>query len=45
MGTQGDMHPQVVEIFKEWGFAWGGDWSYPDPMHFEMARVVRPGGS
>ena len=42
MGTQGDMHPQVVEIFKEWGFAWGGDWNYPDPMHFEMARVVRP---
>ena len=45
MGTQGDMHPQVVEIFKEWGFAWGGDWNYTDPMHFEMARVVRPGGS
>ena len=29
-------------IFKKWGFAWGGDWSYTDPMHFEMARLVEP---
>ena len=42
LGTEGDMHPRVVEIFKQWGFAWGGDWNYPDPMHFEMAEVVRP---
>jgi hypothetical protein len=42
MGTKGDMHPRVVQIFKMWGFAWGGDWNYPDPMHFEMAEVVRP---
>jgi hypothetical protein len=41
MGTEGDMHPRVVEIFKLWGFAWGGDWSYTDPMHFEMSKVVR----
>jgi hypothetical protein len=45
MGTTGDMNPGVVQIFKEWGFAWGGDWNYPDPMHFEMAKVVRPEGS
>ncbi len=40
-GTVGEMDRQVVAIFKEWGFAWGGDWSYTDPMHFEMAKVVR----
>ncbi|MGV3561636.1 MAG: M15 family metallopeptidase [Nocardioides sp.] len=41
-GTVGEMDRVVVSIFKKWGFAWGGDWSYTDPMHFEMARIVRP---
>lgn len=41
-GTVGEMDRTVVSIFKKWGFAWGGDWSYTDPMHFEMARIVRP---
>jgi hypothetical protein len=39
-GTVGQMHPDVVEIMKKWGFAWGGDWNYTDPMHFELARIV-----
>lgn len=27
--------PEVVEIFKKYGFGWGGDWgSTPDYMHF-----------
>jgi hypothetical protein len=42
-GTVGQMDRTVVSIFKKWGFAWGGDWHYTDPMHFEMNRVVRPG--
>ena len=42
-GTAGEMDRQVVAIFKRWGFAWGGDWNYTDPMHFEMAQVVRVG--
>jgi hypothetical protein len=42
-GTIGEMDRQVVAIFKKWGFAWGGDWSYTDPMHFEMNRVVSVG--
>lgn len=42
-GTVGEMDREVVRIFKKWGFAWGGDWSYTDPMHFEMSSVVRPG--
>ena len=40
-GTVGEMDRQVVSIFKRYGFAWGGDWSYTDPMHFEMAQVVQ----
>jgi hypothetical protein len=40
-GTTGEMDRRVVAVFKKWGFAWGGDWSYTDPMHFEMAKVVR----
>jgi hypothetical protein len=42
-GTVGQMDRRVVAIFKKWGFAWGGDWGYTDPMHFEMAKVVRVG--
>lgn len=25
----------IVDIFEFWGWEWGGDWSNPDPMHFE----------
>jgi hypothetical protein len=41
-GTVGEMDRTVVSIFKKWGFAWGGDWNYTDPMHFEMSSVVNP---
>jgi hypothetical protein len=40
-GTRGDMDPRVVEIFERWGFEWGGRWSTPDPMHFQLARLMR----
>jgi hypothetical protein len=42
-GTVGEMDRGVVDAFKKWGFAWGGDWNYTDPMHFEMAQLVNPG--
>ena len=42
-GTVGEMDPGVVNAFKRWGFAWGGDWGYTDPMHFELDRIVAPG--
>ncbi len=29
------MHPQLVEIFRSWGFAWGGGWTFTDGGHFE----------
>ena len=41
-GTVGEIDRDVVQIFKRWGFAWGGDWSWTDPMHFEMNRLVSP---
>ena len=39
-GIKGTMDPKVVEIFKRWGFRWGGDWSYTDPMHFELGALL-----
>ncbi|CUR62280.1 conserved exported hypothetical protein [metagenome] len=42
-GSVGEMSRAVVSVFKTWGFAWGGDWRYTDPMHFELAEVKRVG--
>jgi hypothetical protein len=42
-GTVGQMDRGVVDAFKRWGFSWGGDWGYTDPMHFELNRIVTPG--
>jgi hypothetical protein len=38
-GVAGEIDRRVVAILKSWGFAWGGDWDYTDPMHFELARL------
>lgn len=35
LGTQGDMPEEVVRQWEIEGGEWGGDWSRPDPMHFE----------
>ncbi|HEY9251328.1 MAG TPA: M15 family metallopeptidase [Nocardioides sp.] len=42
-GTVGEMDRTVVSIFERWGFTWGGNWKWTDPMHFEMNRIVKPG--
>jgi hypothetical protein len=39
-GIKGTMDPKVVDIFKRWGFRWGGDWDYTDPMHFELGALL-----
>ena len=36
INTKSSYHPRVVEIFNSWGFAWGGTWTTPDEMHFEL---------
>ena len=40
LGTTGSMDPRVVATFERWGFRWGGRWARPDPMHFELERLV-----
>ncbi|HVL65241.1 MAG TPA: M15 family metallopeptidase [Actinomycetota bacterium] len=40
LGTRGDIDPRIVEVFEKWGFEWGGRWSRPDPMHFELDRLL-----
>jgi len=37
-GKSGDMHSAIVDIFKQYGFTWGGDWPgrSKDPMHFQF---------
>lgn len=38
LGTPGDMDPRVIEVFRHFGFFWGGDFhGRPDPMHFQYA--------
>ncbi len=36
INTKSSYPPRVVEIFNDWGFAWGGTWTSPDDMHFEL---------
>lgn len=40
-GQAPSMDPRIVEIFERWGFEWGGRWSTPDGMHFEVDRIVQ----
>jgi hypothetical protein len=41
-GTVGLIDRGVVQVFQKWGFTWGGDWRFTDPMHFEMNTLVTP---
>ena len=34
-GGRVTMHPEIVRIFHELGFAWGGGWTFKDGAHFE----------
>jgi hypothetical protein len=40
LGQTPMMDMRIVHIFEKWGFEWGGRWSRPDGMHFELARVI-----
>lgn len=39
-GAQPQMDPRIVEVFQKWGFEWGGHWSTPDGMHFELRTLM-----
>ncbi|MQA99414.1 MAG: hypothetical protein GEU78_03850 [Actinobacteria bacterium] len=41
-GSEGQLDRRVVEVLQSWGFEWGGDWDPPDPMHFELDRLIQP---
>jgi hypothetical protein len=38
MGKKSAQDSALVACFKESGFDWGGDWSRPDAMHFQLAE-------
>lgn len=40
-GSTSKMDPRIVSIFEKWGFRWGGRWTKPDGMHFELAAVLK----
>jgi len=33
------MSHELVQCFKDAGFDWGGDWTRPDGMHFQLAKL------
>lgn len=37
-GTNGNLHPKIIEAFEKHGFSWGGRWKHKDPMHFEYYK-------
>jgi len=39
-GTKGAMSPEIIKIFNDNGWCWFGDLEHPDPMHFELAKIV-----
>jgi hypothetical protein len=38
-GQKPTMSKELVACFKEAGFDWGGDWSKPDGMHFQLSYL------
>jgi D-alanyl-D-alanine carboxypeptidase-like protein len=41
-GATPHQDPRLVATFERWGFRWGGRWSPPDGMHFELGALLRP---
>lgn len=38
LGKQPTMHKDLVSCFTDAGFDWGGHWSRPDGMHFQLTK-------
>jgi len=38
-GKQPTMSKELVKCFTDAGFEWGGTWSKPDGMHFQLAKI------
>lgn len=41
-GSRARQDERLIAAFQRQGFAWGGEWPTPDPMHFEMVRLPDP---
>ena len=41
LGMKPQLDPRVVSVFDKWGFVWGGRWSRPDGMHFELGALIQ----
>lgn len=39
-GKKPTMSAELVQCFKDAGFDWGGDWSKPDGMHFQLKEFT-----
>jgi hypothetical protein len=45
-GTKGKIDPTLARtLAQKHGLVWGGDWSNPDPMHFEVAGAIGAAGA
>jgi len=38
-GKKPTMTPELVKCFTDAGFDWGGVWTKPDGMHFQLAKI------
>lgn len=41
-GGANHQDPRLIMAFEQWGFRWGGVFYPPDPMHFELAGIMKP---
>lgn len=41
-GQASSQDRRLVDVFARWGFAWGGAWLVPDPMHIEYLGPPDP---
>ncbi|UCC67314.1 MAG: M15 family metallopeptidase [Armatimonadota bacterium] len=41
-GSRAKQDPRFIAAFARQGFAWGGEWRTPDPMHFEVVDLPQP---
>lgn len=40
LGKKPTMSKELVACFTDAGFDWGGTWSKPDGMHFQLAKLL-----
>lgn len=42
LGSRQKQDERLIAAFARQGFAWGGDWQTPDPMHLELIHLPDP---